>query len=197
MKFTPWNISKFWYRLMFPTSSSHHLQERLNLKGDPPWEPWLHCSVWLATWLVLLTRLPLERPDVAWIILGLTSPLIGFLSVWVLANGCSKGWMKYVAMWTRMIADGGLALTIALYQIARWEEHGHPVMANMIMAFAVWYMLVLVVRDIRLIRTVERLATYLHYTDGADDLAWKIVESAGVESDDRLLELLKKMEVKR
>lgn len=189
MKVTPWNIAKFWARLMFPPSPTHHLRERLSLRGDPPWEPWLHCAVWLSVWLIVVTDLPPENSDWTWIILGLTSPMLGFFSVWVLANGASKGWAKYVAMWTRMVADAGLAITIVAYQIAQWEDQCHPVIENAIMGFSAWYMLTLVVRDIRLIVEVERLADYLHKTRGADVLAWQIVDSA-TTSDASLLELL-------
>lgn len=183
MKLTPFGIVRFWARLMFPPGAGRHLQERLSLKGDPPWEPWLHCAVWVSVWAILVIGLPLEALDLYWVALGLASPAAGFFSVWVLASETTKGWMRYVAMWTRMAADVSLAVTIVLYQVARWAEHGHPVMANVVMGFSAWYMLTLVVRDVQLIIAVERLAKVLHRDAGASVEAWEIVNLVRPISD--------------
>lgn len=189
MKVTPWNIAKFWYRLMFPPSPDHHLRDRLKLKGDPPWEPWLHCAVWLSVFAVIaahrLAGVALDRLDWVWVCLGLIAPPVGFASVWILANTESGGRSRYVAIWMRLAADFGLALTIMVYQVARFGEgnHLHPLMANIVLGFSGWYMITLVCRDVRLVREVESLANSLYRDDGEAVLAWKLINVLGEEGE--------------
>ena len=189
MRPTPWGIAKFWVRLMFPPSPEHHLRQRLKLQGDPPWEPWLHCAVWLSVFAVVgvhrFAGVHLDQLDWVWVALGLISPPVGFASVWILANTHSCGRSRYVAMWMRLSADFGLALTILVYQIARLDEgnHAHPLMANIVLGFSAWYMLTLVRRDFRLVRTVEKLADSLYREDGEAVLAWKLVNILGEEKE--------------
>lgn len=190
MKVSLRNVAKFWVRLMFPPSPDHHLRQRLQLKGDPPWEPWLHCSVWLSVFAVIaahrLAGISLDRLDWAWVCLGGISPPVGFASVWMLTYN-TGGRARYVAMWMRLVADFGLALTIVIYQIARLGEggHAHPLMANIVLGFSGWYMAVLVVRDVRLVRTVERLADHLYREDGEVVRAWKLFDILGEDREGR------------
>lgn len=163
MKLTPWNVLKFWKLLMFPPWSGSALYLRLRLKGDPPWEPWLHCAVWLSVFAVIavhhMDRIALDLLDWVWVSLGLFAPPVGFASVWILAN-TSGGRFRYVAMWMRLSADFALVWTILVYQAARLDDigHGHPIMANIVLLFAAWYMATLVYRDWYLVREVENLA---------------------------------------
>lgn len=191
MKVTLRNIAKFWVRLMFPPSPNHHLRQRLKLQGDPPWEPWLHCAVWLSVFAVvgahILERIALDQLDWVWVALGWISPPIGFASVWILANTHSGGSSRYVAMWMRLAADFGLALTIVIYQIARLGEgnHLHPLMANIVLGFSGWYMAVLVVRDFRLVQAVEKIADSLYWDDSEAVRAWKLLDVLGEDGEGR------------
>lgn len=155
---------------MFPPHDFH--ESRLQLKGDLPWEPWLHCCVWFGVIGALIWGdrdiiPPVDRLDWAWAIFGLMSPPIGFASVWMLAY--SPGRRRYVAMWMRMLANGGLAACIILYEVERYFENWRRMtldigvnIPNLVFVFCAWYMSVLVVRDIKLVVAVERLAGVIH-----------------------------------
>ena len=186
MKITPRNIARFWHLLMFPPSPGPNLRQRLHLKGDPPWEPWLHCAVWISVFAVLgshyLVGITLDCLDWIWIFLGLVSPPVGFFSVWMLVYN-TGGKSRYIAMWMRLAADFGLVVTILIYQISRLGEgnHLHPLMANIVLAFSGWYMGTLVVRDIRLVHAVEKLANSIYQDDGEAVRAWTLVNILGQE----------------
>ena len=191
MKVTPGNVARFWVRLMFPPGPENHLRQRLKLQGDPPWEPWLHCAVWISVFAVIGAHYAagqsLDRLDWIWVALGVISPPVGFFSVWILANSESCGRARYVAMWMRLCADAGVVLTIAVYQIVRVGEGGrlYPLMANIVLAFCAWYMATLVARDIHLVRTVEKLAESLYREDGEAVLAWKLNNILGEDEEGR------------
>lgn len=164
---------RFWKRLMFPPQHSTFHADRLSLKGDLPWEPWIHCGIWLSMFAILAfgesdVVPPVDDFDWVWLIGGLLSPPVGFASVWMLAY-CS-GKFRYVAMWLRMLADAGVVMTIFLYQMERFQNHGwesvgfgHGIMGNVLLDFSAWYMSVLVGRDIRLIIEAEKLAAAIYY----------------------------------
>lgn len=172
MKLTVMNVGRFWKRLMFPPVSERYHLDRLSLRMDMPWEPWLHRAVWLGTILVLIfgereVVPPVDGLDWYWIPAGLISPTLGFFSVWVLAN--KSGRPRYVAIWTRMIADFGLASAIVLYQLERIAEEGfdavgeHGILANIVLTFAAWFTFTLVWRDIKFSIATEKLAASIYY----------------------------------
>lgn len=183
MRVTPWNIAKFWKRLMFPPHSFH--ESRLALKGDLPWEPWLHPAVWFAVMGALVFGdheivPPVDDLDWIWITFGLVSPVVGFSSVWMLAY--SGGRQRYVALWMRMLADAGIVLAILFYEFERLMEHGFGTnnvqpgfVPNVIMLFAVWYMGVLVWRDMKLVVEVEKLASLI-YKDASPSALERVIE---------------------
>lgn len=167
MKVTPWNILKFWKRLMFPPHRSDFYHDRMTLKADLPWEPWLHCGVWIA---VLITFIrgewhlypPNDAADWIWMIFGFSSPPIGFSSVWVLEH--NKGRARYTALWMRMVSDIGLSVAILAYlcnRIGTGQLGTVSIMSDVILASAAWFTLTLVVRDIRFIVATEELAALL------------------------------------
>lgn len=169
MKVTPLNVGRFWVRLMFPRYAQYHAN-RLTLRGDLPWEPWLHCGVWLSMFIVLVggdrgILPPVDGIDILWLAFGLISPPIGFASVWMLAF--RSGRVRYVAMWLRMIADAGVVTSLGIYQFDRWckdSDFGtaHGVVANVVLDLSIWFMAVLVYRDAKLISATERLAAELY-----------------------------------
>lgn len=173
MRVTPLNVARFWKRLMFPPHKDEMYADRLALRGDLPWEPWVHCSVWLSIIAVLFVGEqgvypPFDDMDWAWIFFGLISPPIGFASVWMLEFHSGK--IRYVALWLRMLSDAGLVSTLVFYQWERVQDHGleaigygHGVVANILLMFAMWYMCVLVWRDIQFIIATERLAAAIYY----------------------------------
>lgn len=173
MKVTPMNIARFWKRLMFPPDTDQYRHNRLVLKSDMPWEPWLHAGVWVSIILILLIGEegvipPINGIDWYWLVFGLVSPVIGFFSVWTLEH--HTGRPRYYALWSRMVADFGLVLTILLYQIDRFFVYseldafgfGYGVVPNMILFLSMWFTATLVVRDIRFIVATEALAAEIY-----------------------------------
>ena len=173
MKVTLPNIGKFWKRLMFPPDGDLYRDNRLTLKSDLPWEPWLHCGVWISMILILIigergVLPPIDGIDWYWLSFGLVSPVIGFFSVWALAH--HKGKPRYYALWGRMIADLGLCTAILLYQLDRFLAHndisqigfGYGTLPNVVLFLSMWFTATLVVRDIRFIILTERLAAEIY-----------------------------------
>lgn len=173
MKVTIPNIGRFWKRLMFPPDSEQYRHNRLVLKADMPWEPWLHAGTWIAIILVLVVGErgvlpPIDGIDWYWITFGLVSPFIGFFSVWTLEHHTGRA--RYFGLWGRMIADFGLAMTILLYQTDRFLVHadnnkltfGYGIYPNLILFLAMWFTLTLVWRDIRFIVATEALAASIY-----------------------------------
>lgn len=173
MKVTPGNILRFWKRLMFPPDTDQYRHNRLALKTDMPWEPWLHAGTWIAIIITLIVGEqgvlpPIDGIDWYWIVFGLISPPIGFFSVWALEHWGSKA--RYCGLWGRMISDAGLATAILLYQIDRFIVHndmsvpgvGYGILPNVILFLAMWFTLTLVVRDIRFIIATEALAAEIY-----------------------------------
>lgn len=170
MKINLWNIGKFWKHLMFPPVDDEYYRERLSLKADLAWEPWLHCGVWISMLIILITgeegiMPPINGVDWVWLVFGLVSPPIGFFSVWTLAF--KEGKARYAALWMRMVSDIGLCIAMILYQFDRFEDHddhleaiglGHGVLPNLVLFLCVWFTSTLVVRDIRFLFLTEQLA---------------------------------------
>lgn len=175
MRVTPLNIARFWKRLMFPPDTDQYRYNRLVLKADMPWEPWLHAGAWCAFLLMLVVGdhgvvPPIDGIDWWWVCFGLTSPVLGFFSVWVLEFHTGRA--RYFALWGRMIADFGLAVALLLYQIARfsWDSDllfGSGILPNIVLFLSMWFTATLVVRDIRFIVVTERVAAqinrYVHH----------------------------------
>lgn len=169
MRITPLNILRYWKRLMFPPDTDQYRHNRMKLLADMPWEPWLHAGVWSSVILILLVGEkgvipPVDGLDWYWIIFGLISPTVGFFSVWTLEH--RTGIARYYALWGRMIADLGLATAILLYQLDRYLAHQeisfrYGVLPNVVLMLAMWFTLVLVVRDVRFIIATEELAAQL------------------------------------
>ena len=172
MKVTPWNILKFWKRLMFPPHREDYYRDRLTLKADLSWEPWLHASVWIGVILTLIfgeTNLipPVDFADWTWLVFGLAAPVVGFSSVWMLAN--CEGRYRYIGLWLRMAADAGLVVALISY-LAHHIQHevGCPgkspfsIMADTVLAAAAWYTATLVYRDIKFLRATEHLASEIY-----------------------------------
>jgi hypothetical protein len=176
MKVTPLNIARFWKRLMFPPIHPEYHGLRLALKGDLPWEPWMHCAVWVSMFMVLIhgdrgVAPPDELIEWSWIIGGLIFPPLGFSSVWVLAH--KTGRLRYIAIWVRTVADVGLALSLFLYQLSRLEVQGFEplgwgedgLVPNVVMNFSIWFLMVLGIRDVKLLIATEKLASKIRAGD--------------------------------
>lgn len=165
------NIARYWRRLMFPPDRHEYYADRLLLKADLPWEPWLHCGVWLGTFIVLVSGdagilPPVNGVDWVWVILGLISPVLGFFSVWALEHGSGK--CRYRAIWGRMAADIGLSTAILAYLAARWDSGllgVAGVMSDVILFLSAWFTLTLVHRDIKFLAATEKLASIIHRDD--------------------------------
>jgi hypothetical protein len=171
---------------MFPKMHDLYYANRLSLKGEMPWEPWVHCATWISMFLVLWGGEegdipPINGTDWIWLAFGLVSPPVGFASVWLLEY--HKGRARYVALWLRMLADFGVVLTIFFYQLDRWANHGHfevfglshSVLANVVLNFTMFFMLVLVKRDAQFILETEKLAAEI----------WVLTEAAHKVDDER------------
>lgn len=168
---------------MFPPHSFH--ESRLALKGDLPWEPWLHPAVWFGVICALILGdsnilPPVDDLDWVWVVFGLVSPVVGFSSVWMLAYG--GGRQRYVALWMRMLADAGIVLAILFYELVRITSHDFQsgndrfgFVPNIVMLFAAWYMGVLVWRDVKLVVEVERLASLI-YKDTSPSALDRVIE---------------------
>ncbi len=168
MRVTPWTIAKFWKRLMFPPHREDFYMDRVTLKADLPWEPWLHCGVWCAVFATIVLGEwhlypPQDTADWVWLLFGLTSPVIGFASAWMLEYHTGK--VRYIAIWQRMISDIGLSVAIIAYLLNRiyTEQLGAgSIMADTILGLAAWFTLTLVARDIRFIVATEKLAALIY-----------------------------------
>ena len=167
MKVTPLNILRFWKLLMFPPNGYHWHNNRMALKMDLPWEPWLHATVWLsAIYTIIVGEFALYPPtdsaDIVWLVSGLTAPPVGFASVWMLAF--KTGLPRYLAIWLRMVADLGLSISLLTYLCSRFEAESlgwFGITADAIVFASAWFTLTLVVRDIRFIVATERLANII------------------------------------
>lgn len=171
MRVTPINILIFWKRLMFPPLYTNY--SNAGRKGDLPWEPWLHATVWLAviaTWLFGETHVspPGDAPDWVWLLFGLVFPPVGFFSVWMIQFG--PGSIRYVGMWSRATADFGLAVAILSYLLNKLLSGtaGESVMGESVLLAGAWYMVVLVKRDVEFIILTERLADAIYRTQVDD-----------------------------
>jgi len=181
MKVTPLNILRYWKRLMFPPVKGDYYMDRIMLRADLPWEPWLHCAVWIATIFALFSGdagiiPPIQGVDWVWVLFGLISPPLGFFSVWALEHG--RGKCRYIAIWSRMIADAGLVICLVTYLIARWDVGllgMVSVVSDVIVFFSAWFTSLLVVRDVRFLVATEKLATVLQL-QSADVDVQKVVE---------------------
>lgn len=168
MKVTPWNIMKFWKRLMFPPHRHDFYIDRVTLKSDLPWEPWLHCGVWLSVIATIILGEwhlypPRDFADWVWLTAGISSPTLGFASVWMLEFHPGK--VRYVALWLRMIADLGLSVAIIAYlcnRISTGQLGAVSIMGDVILGTAAWFTLTLVARDVRFIIATEKLAALIY-----------------------------------
>lgn len=170
MKVTIPNIGRFWKRLMFPPDDQQYRYNRLVLRYDMPWEPWLHCAIWLGTILAVLVgehgiMPPIDGIDWYWIFFGLVAPPIGFFSVWTLEH--CKGRVRYGALWGRMVSDAGLATAILLYQLDRFLAHEEiqdfgGIVPNVVLFFAMAFTYTLVIRDLQFIIDTEHLAAQIY-----------------------------------
>ena len=172
MKVTPLNIMRFWKLLRFPPTDSHgYLLRRFKLRTELPWEPWLHASVWIGMFLSLIFGEPNLFPpsggeDWVWLFFGLLSPPIGFFSQWALKYFSGLG--RYVALWTRMVADFGLAIAISAYLLNHYfHENTVHIMPSVVAVFCAWFMFALVWRDIRFIFVIEKLSREIYSTGKA------------------------------
>lgn len=157
---------------MFPPDTDVYRINRLTLRSDMPWEPWLHAGTWISMFAILFIGEegvvpPIDGIDWYWLTFGFVSPFIGFFSVWTLAHKTGKP--RYYALWGRMIADSGLVMAILLYQLDRFLMNnaddiglGHGVWPNLILFLCMWFTATLVVRDIRFIIATERLASEIY-----------------------------------
>lgn len=154
---------------MFPPRHRDYYMDRLTLKAELSWEPWLHAAIWLATLSSLIFKpfesaVPPYNPvDWVWVFFGLVSPPIGFFSVWALEHGHGKA--RYVAIWTRMASDLGLVIAIITYLISRWDEHWVDDLyhvSDVVLLFAGWFCCTLVRRDVEFLLATEKLASILH-----------------------------------
>ena len=168
MKLTPLNILRFWKTLMFPPGdNTSYFLGRFKLKTELPWEPWIHAAVWTGVLVTLVTgELGLYPPggneDWVWLTFGLLSSPVGFFSQWALNYAGGRG--RYIALWTRMLADVGLAVTILAYLISQWkgEDIRLHMMSSVILIFSAWFVLTIVVRDIRFIILTEQIGNYIY-----------------------------------
>lgn len=168
MKITPLNILRFWKMLMFPPSDTSYFLGRFKLKTELPWEPWIHAAVWTSVLVTLVIgELNLYPPagneDWVWLTFGLISSPIGFFSQWALKYAGGHG--RYIALWTRMLADVGLAVTILAYLISQWagEDIRVHITSSVILIFSAWFVLTIVVRDIRFIILTEKISNHIYH----------------------------------
>lgn len=169
MRVTPLNIMRFWKRLMFPPDRPDYFLDRVSLKADLPWEPWLHATVWVAVIVTLffgevnLTP-PSDVADWVWAVFGLLFPAIGFFSVWMLEYGTGR--VRYIGIWSRTVADAGLSMAILAYLFNRMNSGmlgKLSIMGDAVLLASAWFTLTLVKRDIKFIVATERLADAIYY----------------------------------
>lgn len=153
---------------MFPPDRHDFYIDRVTLKADLPWEPWLHAGVWIAVAVTLVQQEwllypPGDAADWVWLLFGLLSPPLGFASVWMLEF--HRGRVRYIAIWMRMVADIGLSVALISYLINRafsGQLGAIGITGDIILATAAWFNMTLVSRDIRFIVATEKLAALIY-----------------------------------
>jgi hypothetical protein len=165
---SPFRVLK---RLFLPVPLNEYYLARLSAKADLPWQPYLHNAIF---WGVILTLLfgerevipPVKGIDWIWVIAGLASPIIGFVSLVFLENG--TGETRYRAFWLRLAADVGLATAILAYGVDSGIAHQHDrasdimYLGDAVLFSALMFLFVLIYRDIKFLALAERVATELH-----------------------------------
>lgn len=95
-----------------------------------------------------------------WLAMSLGCPLLGLGSLWLIQNRVGK--YRYRGLWLRLAADIGQFTTMLIYVVLRltWGDyHIYPVA---VLVSATLFVGHLVIRDVRRLAQVERLAFRLH-----------------------------------
>ena len=137
-------------------------------RANLSWEPWLHSGIWIATIATLIfgdqgVVPPINGEDWVWVFFGLTCPVIAFFSASAIKR--KPGRIRYLAIWTRTMADIGLVTGILAYLLARLNVGllgvSH-IFGDVILLLCAWFTSVLIYRDIKFLIATEKLASFIH-----------------------------------
>lgn len=158
---------KFLHINLFPETN---FEARLALKADLAWQPYLHPAVLIGCLLTLAFGdrdmiPPVDHWDWLWLAAGIVSPLLGFASIWMMKT--KTGRARYRAFWLRLAANLGIITAMTVYEIARFStEIRHPIeyhpIVDTVFISAIAFMTVVVVRDIRFLIVVEKVAALIY-----------------------------------
>jgi hypothetical protein len=158
----------------WPPGNAEWWKQRLSIRADLAWQPFLFTAVWWGACLTMILRIldiydvdppgkSIDSIEGIWLYGALSFPVVGYISVQVIQNGRGK-WL-YGALWCRLAADIGVATSLFCFMLREAvTDEAHPFMLT-IMAAAVLFLTFLTVRDIKFLVATERLANYLARRD--------------------------------
>lgn len=161
------SFARLFRRLVVPTPDETWSQARMGIRADLAWQPYLFLAIFYGTAISILVGSDnvdppgedFELTEILWAITGLGSPVLAFVSVWMIIN--KTGRCRYRALWMRLSSDflAMTAMITFLYEhIAIHSEH--PFEGAIVIASIV-FMGLLVWRDIRFLFITELVARSL------------------------------------
>lgn len=161
------SFARLFIRLVVPTPDETWSQARMGIRADLAWQPYLFLAIFYGTAISVFfgsdnvdpPGIDLELSEWLWAVTGIGSPVLAFVSVWLIIH--RTGACRYRALWMRLSADilAMTAMVTFLYEhIAVHAEH--PFEGAIVVASIV-FMGLLAWRDIRFLIVTERLARRL------------------------------------
>lgn len=132
-------------------------------------QPMLYLFLFLGAIFILFFGDPFAQPSdygepdtlfLVWDGLGIICPPLALLSLWLIVRAPPK-W-KYIGFWTRLTADVGMLSSLMSYCVLRLSFGDFHIIPIACLLAATLFVFHLVIRDIRTLREVEKLASVLH-----------------------------------
>lgn len=163
-------LNRFFLERVLPADGDEYYAARLSMKPSLPWMPYLHPALLVGSLLTLLFGdrnmiPPINGWDWVWLTAGITSPLVGFWSIWIMHH--YTGRLRYRAFWMRLAANIGLLTAMSSYEVARFTVElvdpieYHPLVDTVFLA-AILFVSVVIWRDIKFLLVVERVAALIY-----------------------------------
>lgn len=147
--------------------------------GTLPAEPVLYFFMLTGSIQIIATQshqaLPAVHPDATWVSVGwriitLISPLLAALGWWLVNR--RTGQTRLFGLWMRFAADFGQAIGLVFFLIIRLantpvDDDAHVYLMHLSMG-VLCFVVMLVVRDVWILRRVQEIASYLDRLDDED-----------------------------
>lgn len=134
------------------------------------YQPVLYLFVWGAALRVAITSdtpIPFDvvfspYVETAWVPLGLICPPLAFLAWWLMGHKCRLPRSALAGLWLRLAADAGQFAVLQIFFIVSFAVDPHSdeshVYSAYILASAMLFMLIVLVRDVWSLVMTEKLA---------------------------------------